>query len=136
MRFLTRSAFGVLILAITLTGWVQYARTVRGSTLVERNKEYVQAARVTGVAPLRIMVRHVLPKHSRVVVEGVNVIKKHQRARQQGQQSQIVEREAPIHISNVMLVDPNDDQPTRVTFRRREDGTVVRIGKRTGEDIE
>ena len=54
-------AFGVLILAITLTGWVQYARTVRGSTLVERSKEYVQAARVTGVAPLRIMFRHVLP---------------------------------------------------------------------------
>jgi peptide/nickel transport system permease protein len=54
-------AFGVLILAITLTGWVQYARTVRGSTLVERNKEYVQAARVTGVAPVRIMLRHVLP---------------------------------------------------------------------------
>ena len=54
-------AFGVLILAISLTGWVQYARTVRGSTLVERNKEYVQAARVTGVAPRRIMRRHVLP---------------------------------------------------------------------------
>jgi peptide/nickel transport system permease protein len=54
-------AFGVLIIAISLTGWVQYARTVRGSTLVERNKEYVQAARVIGVAPLRIMVRHVLP---------------------------------------------------------------------------
>ena len=54
-------AFGVLIVSISLTGWVQYARTVRGTTLVERNKEYVQAARVTGVAPLRIMVRHVLP---------------------------------------------------------------------------
>ncbi|WP_299023115.1 ABC transporter permease [uncultured Tepidimonas sp.] len=54
-------AFGVLILSITLTGWVQYARTVRGSTLVERQKEYVQAARVIGVAPLRIMRRHVLP---------------------------------------------------------------------------
>ena len=54
-------ALGVLILAIALTGWVQYARTVRGSTLVERNKEYVQAARVIGVAPLRIIVRHVLP---------------------------------------------------------------------------
>ncbi|MEI8323899.1 MAG: ABC transporter permease [Betaproteobacteria bacterium] len=54
-------AFGVLVLAITLTGWVQYARTVRGSTLVERNKEYVQAARVTGVSSLRIMRRHVLP---------------------------------------------------------------------------
>jgi peptide/nickel transport system permease protein len=51
----------VLILAITLTGWVQYARTVRGSTMVERNREYVQAARVTGVSPLRIMRRHVLP---------------------------------------------------------------------------
>ncbi|WP_313071769.1 ABC transporter permease [Melaminivora sp.] len=54
-------AFGVLILAISLTGWVQYARTVRGSTLVERSKEYVQAARVTGVPARRIMRRHVLP---------------------------------------------------------------------------
>jgi len=54
-------AFGVLIVSISLTGWVQYARTVRGSTLVERHKEYVQAARVTGVPPLRIMLRHVLP---------------------------------------------------------------------------
>ena len=54
-------AFGVLIASITLTGWVQYARTVRGSTLVERSKEYVQAARVTGVAPFRIMRLHVLP---------------------------------------------------------------------------
>jgi len=54
-------AFGVLIVSITLTGWVQYARTVRGATMVERNKEYVQAARVTGVSPSRIMRRHVLP---------------------------------------------------------------------------
>ena len=54
-------AFSVLIISITLTGWVQYARTVRGSTMVERNKEYVQAARVTGVSSLRIMRRHVLP---------------------------------------------------------------------------
>jgi peptide/nickel transport system permease protein len=57
-------AFGVLILSISLAGgggWVQYARTVRGSTMVERNREYVQAARVTGVSPLRIMRKHVLP---------------------------------------------------------------------------
>jgi len=54
-------AFAVLILAIALPGWVQYARTVRGSTLVERNKEYVQAARVIGVSSFRIMRRHVLP---------------------------------------------------------------------------
>lgn len=57
----TSVAFGVLILSISLTGWVQYARTVRGSTMVERSREYVQAARVTGVSPWRIMLRHVLP---------------------------------------------------------------------------
>jgi peptide/nickel transport system permease protein len=54
-------AFAVLILAIALSGWVKFARTVRGSTLVERNKEYVQAARVIGVSKWRIMARHVLP---------------------------------------------------------------------------
>ena len=54
-------AFAVLVLAISLSGWVQYARTVRGATLSERHKEYVQAAQVTGVAPFRIMRRHVLP---------------------------------------------------------------------------
>ncbi len=53
-------AFGVLIIAIALPGWVQYARAVRGSTMVERQKEYVQAARVIGVSPLRIMRKHVL----------------------------------------------------------------------------
>jgi peptide/nickel transport system permease protein len=54
-------AYMVLVIAIALSGWVQYARTVRGSTLVEKNKEYVQAARVIGVSPLAIMSRHVLP---------------------------------------------------------------------------
>jgi peptide/nickel transport system permease protein len=54
-------AIPVLILAIGISGWVHYARTVRGSTLVERNKEYVQAARVVGRHPLAIMVHHVLP---------------------------------------------------------------------------
>mgnify|MGYP003108964333 CR=1 FL=1 len=51
----------VLIFAIGVSGWVQYARTVRGSTLVEKNKEYVQAARVIGIRPLTILRRHVLP---------------------------------------------------------------------------
>ncbi len=54
-------SFGVLIVAISLTGWVQYARTLLGTTLVERGKEYVQAARVTGVSSMKIMYRHVLP---------------------------------------------------------------------------
>ena len=56
-----QSAFWVLVVSIGLSFWVQYARTVRGSTLVERDKEYVQAARVIGVHPVVIMVRHVLP---------------------------------------------------------------------------
>jgi large subunit ribosomal protein L24 len=84
----------------------------------------------------RGVVRRVVNKVDRVVVEGVNMVKRHQRARSQNQQSQIIEREAPIHVSNVMLIDPNNDQPTRVTFRHREDGTLVRVGKRSGEDIE
>jgi peptide/nickel transport system permease protein len=54
-------ALGVLIGSIGLANWVQYARTVRGSTLVEKNREYVQAARVIGVGPMAIMLRHVLP---------------------------------------------------------------------------
>ena len=54
-------AIGVLVGSIGLANWVQYARTVRGSTLVEQSKEYVQAARVIGVKPWRIMIRHVLP---------------------------------------------------------------------------
>ena len=54
-------AIGVLVGSIGLANWVQYARTVRGSTLVEKNREYVQAARVIGVRPWRIMTRHVLP---------------------------------------------------------------------------
>ena len=54
-------AIYVLVLAIGLSNWVQYARTVRGSTMVEKNREYIQAARVIGVAPLAIMARHLLP---------------------------------------------------------------------------
>ena len=54
-------AYAVLILSIGLSNWVQYARTVRGSTMVERNKEYVQAARVIGIRPSLIMWRHILP---------------------------------------------------------------------------
>jgi peptide/nickel transport system permease protein len=54
-------AIYVLVLAIGLSNWVQYARTVRGSTMVEKNKEYIQAARVIGVSPWAIMGRHLLP---------------------------------------------------------------------------
>src|SRR5438270_629691 len=55
------AAFFVLIFAIGISNWVQYARTVRGSTMVEKNKDYVHAARVIGIRPLGIMRRHLLP---------------------------------------------------------------------------
>ena len=75
-------------------------------------------------------------KDDRVIVEGINRVWKHLRKSERNPQGGRLQKEAPIHISNVMLIDPNTDQPTRVTFRAREDGTLVRVGKRSGEDIE
>ncbi len=84
----------------------------------------------------RGLVRSIDRKKQRVIIEGVNMIKVHQRARSMQQQSAIVEREGAVHISNVMLLDPTTDEPTRVTFRRRDDGSMVRVSKRTGDDVE
>jgi large subunit ribosomal protein L24 len=75
------------------------------------------------------------PADGRVVVEGVNVVKRHRRARQQGEESQIVEFAAPIAASKVMLIDPKDDRPTRVRRRVDQDGTVERVAVRSGEPI-
>ena len=99
-------AIPVLILAIGVSGWVQYARTVRGSTLVEKNKEYVQAARVIGRHPLAIMLRHVLPN----VTGPVLVI-------------------ATIHIATAIITEATLSflgvgvPPTRPSL-----GTLIRIG--------
>jgi len=76
-----------------------------------------------------------LPAKGRVVVEGVNVVKRHRRARQQGEESQILEFPAPIAASKVMLIDPKDDRPTRVRRRIDKDGTVERVSVRSGEPI-
>jgi large subunit ribosomal protein L24 len=75
------------------------------------------------------------PKKGKVVVEGVRVVKRHRKARQQGEESQIVEFPAPIPASKVMLIDPKADRPTRVRRRVDEDGTVERIAVRSGEPI-
>lgn len=86
-------------------------------------------------------VTRVLP-NDRVIVEGVQVIKKHVRANQQGQQSGIVSVEAPIHRSNVMVIDPETKLPTRVGVKVTEeerDGKVktvrVRIAKKSGKEL-
>ena len=76
-----------------------------------------------------------IPKQRKVVVEGINIAKKHRRARQQGDESQIVEFPAPLAASKVMLIDPKDDRPTRVRRRIDKDGTVERVSVRSGEPI-
>jgi peptide/nickel transport system permease protein len=99
-------AIPVLILAIGVSGWVQYARTVRGSTMIEKNKEYVQAARVIGRHPFAIMLRHVLPN----VMGPVLVI-------------------ATIHIATAIITEATLSflgvgvPPTRPSL-----GTLIRIG--------
>jgi len=88
---------------------------------------------------LRGMVQRVLPKKNRVVVSGVNTVKKHQRPMRAGRgqvQPGIIEFEAPIHISDVMLVCPRCDQRTRVGFAWQEDGRKVRVCKQCGEAID
>lgn len=80
-------------------------------------------------------VLQVLPARNRVIVEKVNYIFKHQKPRQQ-QRGGILQIEAPIHVSNVMVVSPGDDEPTRVGFRVNDSGEKVRYCKRTGEQID
>ncbi|HTU14097.1 MAG TPA: 50S ribosomal protein L24 [Solirubrobacterales bacterium] len=81
------------------------------------------------------------PKKQRVYVEGLNMIKRHQRAQPSasgqgpGVEGGIIEKEGPIHVSNVMLLDPKDNKPTRVGIRTTDDGKRQRYSKRSGEAI-
>src|SRR5215831_14350929 len=81
-------------------------------------------------------VLRVLPEKGRVVIERVNLIKKHQRPTQKLRQGGIIEREGAIHLSNVMLVDPTSDRPTRVGMRALADGKKVRVARKSGEIID
>ena len=81
------------------------------------------------------------PKRSRVYVEGLNMIKRHERPRSQSdlknpQAGGIVEKEGPIHVSNVMLLDPKGNKGTRIGVRRAEGGKRVRYAKRSGAEID
>jgi len=78
----------------------------------------------------------VLPKDSRAVVKGVNIAKKHTKPQGMGKPGGIVEQEATIHLSNIMLVDLKTDKPTRVGFRVLDDGRKVRIARPGGAVIE
>ena len=81
-------------------------------------------------------VLRIITKTDRVLVEGVNVTKRHIKPTQGDPQGGIVEREAPIHISNVALIDPESDRPTRVRYKNLQDGRKVRVAARSGEVID
>lgn len=72
-------------------------------------------------------VRKSLPREGRVIIEGINMIKKHSRARGAARQAGIIEREAPIHISNVMIICDKCNKPARIGYRILEDGRKVRV---------
>src|SRR5262245_60614432 len=80
-------------------------------------------------------VLRVYPKTGRLTVEGVNIVKRHRKARRAEEQSGIVDFPAPIHHSNVMLLDPKKDTPTRIRMRVDEDGTKERIAIKSGDAI-
>ena len=80
-------------------------------------------------------VMKVFTKTGRVLIEGVNIVKKHRRARRPEEQSGIIEMPAPINASNVMLLDPKTGAPTRTRARIDADGTKERVGVKTGEPI-
>lgn len=81
-------------------------------------------------------VLRVIPEKGRVVVERINMIKKHQRPTQKIRQGGIIEREGAIHLSNVMLMDPSSDRPTRVGMKALSDGKKVRVARRSGEMLD
>lgn len=83
----------------------------------------------------RGVVRQYIRETDRVVVEGVNIVKKHRRQQSQTAQGGIVEVEAPIHVSNVMLIEPGTEEPTRVGIRRNDDGKNERFAKKSGNTI-
>ena len=80
-------------------------------------------------------VLRVYPKKGRVVVKGANIVKRHRKARTAEEQSAIIEMEAPIAVSNVMLIDPKSGKATRVRKRIDEDGTKERISVKSGDAI-
>ena len=74
----------------------------------------------------------VLIKKNMLVIDGVNVVKKHRKANQQSRSGQIVEKSMPIHISNVMLADPKGGKPTRVKIERTKEGARERVAVKSG----
>jgi large subunit ribosomal protein L24 len=78
---------------------------------------------------------HVFPEKGTVIVDGLNVAKKHQKPTKSTMQGGIIDKEMPLQASNVAVLSPEDDKPTRVGYRFDADGTKVRVCRRTGADL-
>ena len=125
-----------------------YYRTDRGQRLGAGRhalKASREAIHVTKGDTVRVMrgddkgkegkVLQVYPKTGRIKVDGINIVKKHRKARRPEEQSGIIEMPAPFHASNVMLLDAKTGKPTRVKARIDADGTKERVGVKSGEVI-
>jgi large subunit ribosomal protein L24 len=77
-----------------------------------------------------------IPKEDKVIVEGVNVAKKHQRPTRMTMQGGIIDKDMPLHVSNVAIISPGDGKPTRVGYRFDDDGQKIRICRRTGAELQ
>ena len=122
-------------------------RKTAGDRLTKRHGENAvrHKTRITKGDTVRVMrgedkgkegkILRVYPKTGRVTVEGINIVKKHRRATRPEEQGGILEVEAPVALSNVMLLDPKSGAPTRVKARIDEDGTKERLAAKSGEAI-
>ena len=81
------------------------------------------------------VVMRVLPKEGKVIVEGVNVAKKHQKATRATMQGGIIDKDMPIPAPNVAVISPGDGKPTRVGYKINADGSKIRVCKRTGAEL-
>jgi len=125
---------------------LKYKKTAkkRNVTRHQINVERVKT-RITAGDTVRVMrgedkgkegkVLRVFLKKGRVTVDGVNIVKRHRKARGPEDQSGIVEMPAPVHLSNVMLLDPKTGEPTRVKARIDTDGTKERVSAKSGDAI-
>jgi large subunit ribosomal protein L24 len=81
------------------------------------------------------VIMRVIPKANKVIVDGVNIAKKHQKARTATSQGGIIDKDMPIPVPNVALLSPSDGKPTKVGYKVLDDGTKIRVCRRTGAEI-
>ena len=112
----------------------RHARKAERVTMPVSKGDTVRVMRGDDVGKEGKIIR-VFPKTGRVTIEGINIVKRHRKARRAEEQSQIMEMPAPVHHSNVMLLDPKSGEPTRIRRRIDDDGTKERISAKSGDTL-